>query len=506
MMKLLVCALVALALPGVAAAKEVQSLEVCGASSCTTLTGDVAQPYIALLQSGGDSDARDVSANVPSQPYYRLVFTIGGEGAKPFTVTVWYVRPNLTRQDLSGAFRRVPAELTARLDAAAAAVGAIPAPGVVEARVNGRAARTAAAYNALFTDLPLAHVSSRAAANAKVRLVLRPNRPNPWFAAGRPLRFAPKSRVLFLATPVRVPQGLATTLARDGHFSLAGIGLDAFLASALVLAAAGVARKRKLTLFAVAAGALAVPTTALAKEIESVSVCGANGCAKVSGVARPMAAAFEGDTAQTILGAVPVGPFYRIGLRIRGDDPPSGAFSVELWYVRPNVIRWKDTRGVAGAPFMRLRASLAGRVDAVAKTLTPYAPPRVMRAYVNGKPVAQPRPYIGLFADLPTTDATTSSGERWLTIALSGDRPNPWITSGDAFLYLNEAQSLFLVKPLRVDDALAARIARDAGVPSPVRADAAGWVAPTGVGAFGVAAAVVAGLFWRRRRPRPTTP
>jgi hypothetical protein len=507
MKKLLVCALVALVLPAVASGKEVQSLKVCGAGECKSMSRDDAQPYIALLQRGGPygGDASDVTTPVRAQPFYRLVFEIGAEGEKPFTVTSWYVRPGLTRWDLTQPFRRIPAELVKRLDALASGVDAIPAPSVVSARVNGKTARDAARYGALFGNLPAAKYSYSEQARAKVMLRVAPDRPNPWFSANRAIRFSAKTRVLYLATPVRVPTRLATSLARDGHFALSGIAPLALLAVVILTGGAAARRRRRLLLLGVTLAALALPTAALGKEVESVSVCGASGCKEVQGVAEPMARAFEGEQVSAVLGAVPVSSFYRIGLRIRGDDPPARQFSAELWYVRPNLIRWKDNRDVSGSPFRRMPAALAERVAAVAGTLTPYPAPRVVRGWVNDKPIADPRAYIGLFGKLPSTDTQLAGGERWLTITLAPDRANPWFSADNALMYVNKQQSLYLVKPLHVDDALAERIARDAGVPSPVRGGGTGWVAPAGIGAFGVVAAIAAASFWRRRRSHPTT-
>ena len=94
-------------------------------------------------------------------------------------------------------------------------------------------------------------------------------------------------------------------------------------------------------LLLVLAAALAVPGTAVAKEVQSVSVCGADGCKAVPGAVAPFRDVFEGqgtaNEPRTILGAVPVAPFYKIGIKIRGDE--THTFSLVMWYVRPNLIR-----------------------------------------------------------------------------------------------------------------------------------------------------------------------
>ena len=128
MKKILLCAIAALALPAPAAAKEIQSLSVCGAAGCARVDDATAHDSIALLQRGGALDEGDVSAPVAAAPYYRLVFTIGEGNGKSFQVRLWYVRPGLTRESPRDGFRQVPAELRAGIDTAAARVQAFPAP------------------------------------------------------------------------------------------------------------------------------------------------------------------------------------------------------------------------------------------------------------------------------------------------------------------------------------------------------------------------------------------
>ena len=260
-------------------------------------------------------------------------------------------------------------------------------------------------------------------------------------------------------------------------------------------------------LLLVLAAALAVPSTAAAKEVQSVSVCGANGCKTVAGAVAPFRDTFEGqgtaNEPRTILGAVPVSQFYKVGIRIRGDA--THTFSIVMWYVRPDLIRFGGgLRDTLSEPWKQVPASLAAQLESAAVSLEPYPAPRVMKAYVNDRQVANPRTYIGLFSNLSSTDATTDSGKGFVNIALTPDRQNPWFASGVSLLYLNSAQALFLAKPLKVDDKLAQRIAQDARMPNPVRSS--GWhPVKLGILIGWIPIAVAVGLAYVRRRDRPST-
>ncbi len=260
-------------------------------------------------------------------------------------------------------------------------------------------------------------------------------------------------------------------------------------------------------LLLVLAAALAVPGGAAAKEVQSVSVCGANGCKAVPGVVAAFRDTFEGqgtaNEPRTVLDAVTVAPFYKVGIKIRGDE--TRTFSLVMWYVRPNLIRFSGgLRDTLSEPFKEVPASLAAQLESATQSLRPWPAPRVMKAYVNDKVVANPRPYIGLFGQRASTDATTDSGNGFVNIALTPDRPNPWFASGVSLLYLNSAQALFLAKPLHVEDDLADLIAHDANMRSPV--SSSGWRSvKRGILIGWIPVAVAIGLAYVRRRQRPSS-
>jgi hypothetical protein len=209
-----VAAVVALAWPAAAAAKELHSVSVCGPSGCATLA---AGPQLRALASTLGTQPHSVLRSVPLSQYYRVDLRIRGDheiGHFGF----FFVPPNLLRpaegDGVDTPFNALPPAAARVLSSLAARVGAFPAPRVVEARVDGERVGDPGRYGALFHALPPA---DGLAANASVQILLTPDRPNPWFRTGRPLLYAPDRRVLVLDRPLHVPDELADAIARDAH-------------------------------------------------------------------------------------------------------------------------------------------------------------------------------------------------------------------------------------------------------------------------------------------------
>jgi hypothetical protein len=287
---------------------------------------------------------------------------------------------------------------------------------------------------------------------------------------------------------------------------------------------------KKLVLAAVLA-ALALAPSALGKELQSVSICGPEGCNSSAGGGGAgggaadgggpgsaafvaLTRAFEGDTdtagaPKTVLDAVPVGPYYKLGVLVRGDQPPAGQFSVELWYVKPNLIRFLRA-GAYPEPFKQLGPAASALLERLARDVKPYPAPKVVGAVVNGRRVAHPADYIGLFSGLKTIEPAMSGNARWVDVGVTPDRANPWFSADMQFLYMPDEQALFFDRPVQVGYDLASTIARDGGLPMPPKPDGRSWDGPVGVGVLALWLVVATGLFlvWRRpRRPReqPTT-
>lgn len=159
----------------------------------------------------------------------------------------------------------------------------------------------------------------------------------------------------------------------------------------------------KKLIVAVALAALVAAPPAAAKEIETLAVCGASGCEEMShDQSAQFIAVFEGGTGaggggQIVLGAVPIRDYYKIGVKVRGDNPPPGGYSFTAWFVPPNYFHLNDPSAVA---FKRLPASLAAALSRAVQSVTPYPMPRVISAYVGDKKSAHPVKYIDLFRKL----------------------------------------------------------------------------------------------------------
>ena len=270
----------------------------------------------------------------------------------------------------------------------------------------------------------------------------------------------------------------------------------------------------KRLVFALVLAALALAPTALGKELQSVSVCGLGSCnssdggtgggdggAAFAGLIR----SFEGDpnatgSPATILDGVPAGEYYKLGANVRGDEPPAGRFSLEMWYVKPNLIRFLRD-GAYPEPFKRVSPAAAELLQDLSRGVEPYPAPKVVRAYVDGKVVPRPQGLIELFSGLPSIDANANQAPTFANLSLKANRANPWFTDAMEFLYLPDQQALFFDKPVKVPDDAARTIAETGGFPLPAD-DGRSWARPVGIGILAFALLLGVTLVLLRRRPR----
>jgi len=258
--------------------------------------------------------------------------------------------------------------------------------------------------------------------------------------------------------------------------------------------------------FTLLLASLYVPGAAFGKEVQSIAICGASGCTPLTGEqSAPFIALFERTNerkaTRAVLGAVPIGPYYKLGFKIKGDR--THRFTFSMWFVRPNLIRQQSAPDAFPEPFLRVSDNFARELDGVASRIEPYGAPRVISATVNGKRVADPAQYIGLFGALPSVAANANDVDAggWVNISLVPEHANPWFERGMEFPYRTNSQALFVNEPLRVPDRLADRIAADAGLPGRDRGSSA-WRRPLGMGLAAGALAVGAALFRTVRRRR----
>ena len=203
-----------LAWPGVAAAKEIHSVAVCGPAGCATLA---AGPQLRALASTMGSQPHSVIDSVPLSHYYRVDLRIRGDHEIGH-FRLFFVEPNLLRpaegDGIDTPFNALPSAAARLIASLAAQIEPYPAPRIVEARIGGERVADPERYAELFRALP---PTDGWGGDVSLRLVLTPDRANPWFRTGRPLLYSPKGRILILDRALRVPDELADTIARDAH-------------------------------------------------------------------------------------------------------------------------------------------------------------------------------------------------------------------------------------------------------------------------------------------------
>jgi hypothetical protein len=203
-----------LAWPSAAAAKEIHSVAVCGPSGCATLT---AGPQLRVLASTMGSQPHAVIDSVPLSRYYRVDIRIRGDHEIGH-FRLFFVRPNLLRpaegDGMDTPFNALPQRAARVLASLAARIEPYPAPRVVEARIGGERVADPERYAELFRMLP---PTDGRGGDVSLRLALTPDRANPWFRKGRPLLYSPQGQILILDRPLRVPDELATDIARDAN-------------------------------------------------------------------------------------------------------------------------------------------------------------------------------------------------------------------------------------------------------------------------------------------------
>jgi hypothetical protein len=243
----------------------------------------------------------------------------------------------------------------------------------------------------------------------------------------------------------------------------------------------------------VAVAALAWPAAVAAKELHSVSVCGPSGCATLaaSSQLRTLASTL-GTQPRSVLRSIPLSPYYRVDLRIRGDHEV-GHF--RLFFVPPNLLRPAEGDGI-DTPFNALPPTAARVLSSLAARVHAFPAPRVVEARVDGKRVSDPGRYGALFRALPPVEGLAANAS--VEIVLTPNRANPWFRTGRPLLYAPDGRVLVLDRPLRVPDELADAIARDAHL----RSTASGGVSWPGLAIVGAWLVFSTGWYFSTRPRR----
>jgi hypothetical protein len=236
---LFVAGAVALAAPAAAAAKNISSVKLCGASDCATITNrDVLQRW---MESGGSLTAPPAISR-----YYRLEITVSAAPGETFdngktsiTWSEWYVPATQairgTDEAGNASWSRQSGRAAAIFADAVRTVEPYPAPTITAATIGGRSVKDPASYARLFD--PGWKIATDWSAKDWRKIRLRSDASSPWTDGKNNLSYSPKKHVLMRdGTVVQVPRSVAARLtsarsldADNGHrrIALAAAGIVA---------------------------------------------------------------------------------------------------------------------------------------------------------------------------------------------------------------------------------------------------------------------------------------
>jgi hypothetical protein len=183
-----------------------------------------------------------------------------------------------------------------------------------------------------------------------------------------------------------------------------------------------------------AAAACAVwPGAAAAKEIASMKVCGANGCAALT---NPQT--FWNDGSGGLTFDAPVGPYYRLEVAI-GDPGQIGARQTVSWLRGARLTHGADQSSFD--PWSRLTAAQSRRLERAAARLMPLEP-ALTRVTIDGKRVDDPGSYIRLFGHFAASYKYPPDGAKTVTIVVTPAHPNPWLQHALTLRYRPQLRQL----------------------------------------------------------------
>ena len=226
-----------LALPGVAAGKELTKVEVCGASSCTTITD---RETLRELPTGGET----TSPPPPAAGYYTVRLTVDA-GGEQHDWRVFYVpsADMLAAPAESGAITWFPVYGPAARAMASLVEGleAFAPPDIARARVGSKPVDDPDSYLRLFEVTSAGDALPQKADWTPIEL--RSSVPSPWTSGPTALYYSPSARALQRGSEVLLlSRDLAADIARGaslapGDATFPRLMAAVALAGALLLAA-----------------------------------------------------------------------------------------------------------------------------------------------------------------------------------------------------------------------------------------------------------------------------
>ena len=250
--------------------------------------------------------------------------------------------------------------------------------------------------------------------------------------------------------------------------------------------------------------AATLPVAAAAKEVKSLSLCGASGCVSVEAGALARYGRDEGSARAAIPAEVP-GPtrFYRLELGV-GEPGSSKVFGrFQVWYVPPAGLAYGADADALGQPWTKLTRGQVAVLREAARSVSPFPAPELRRVRIGRRTSVDPAPYVELLAGPPARMPDEIRGP--VPLDLSWDRPNPWATSGYVEYLPRERLLSTLAGYRHVPEELAGRLEREADGLAPVAETSTSWALPAALAGGGllVLGSALALLARRRRQGLP---
>lgn len=251
----------------------------------------------------------------------------------------------------------------------------------------------------------------------------------------------------------------------------------------------------KRALLVLCAALVAAPAAA-AKELQSVTVCGASECTTFDDEKTATMLAHMGESSG--LAASP-GPYYTV--TFKGDAEGEG-FSWKAFYV-PEAGLWAGFDDMYGlVRWSTVTGPSAAILERATSGLEPFGAPSVENVRVDGEPITgDASGYLALFDAEPTGGAVDPLKYDWVALDLVSSVPTPWTMSDRDLMFSPSAGAIERVGTrIRLDEEVAAAVAAGEALPGD---EGIAWL--TLALAFGgVAAAIlVAVLAQRLARPVP---
>jgi hypothetical protein len=229
-------------------------------------------------------------------------------------------------------------------------------------------------------------------------------------------------------------------------------------------------------------GALAFAGTAQGKELQSLKICGVNGCKETTDrdALRGWEVAADPDQVSS---PTPAG-YYRVDIAF-GEGGNILHRDTAYWLPGRDLMRYQ---GQAYDPWWKLFPSQHEMMQKLAAGIDPFVP-RLARVRVAGRVVADPDSYLRLFKEFRYA-YVPSHAPKFVRIVLRAAEPNPWVKRRVVMRYAPKTR--LLIRPdgyYKLPKALARKLMRRLSL-EPSGSAAALYA---GVGA-GVGALVVLGL------------